>query len=226
MAKISCIISAYNEGPRIGKILQAVHKHPLISEIIVVDDGSKDNTREIIKKFTGVRLVEHRKNMGKSRAVATGIAESKGEIIFLLDADLRNLTAKDISDLIEPVLSEKADISVSLRKNAPWLYRKIGLDFISGERVFPKKLVQSHLEEIKKLSSYGLEVYLNRLIIKNKYKIKIVFWNNVISPWKHQKGNLFKGLMGEVFMSLNILKTISIFEVVYQIIKISSLKIK
>ena len=225
MEHISCIIPAYNEASRIGSILQAVYDHPLIGEIIVIDDGSKDHTCKIVEQFGGVKLVRHEKNKGKSQAILTGVAEAKGETIFLLDADLLHLKPENIADLIKPILSGEADIAISLRKNAPWHFRKIGLDYISGERVFGKSLIAGHVEEIAKLPSYGFEAYLNKLIIRNSLRIKIVDWNNVISPWKHQKGKFFAGLKGEVVMSLNILKTISIFEVFYQIIKMRSLRV-
>jgi len=226
MPKISCIIPAYNEGPRIGTILGVVYDHPLIDEIIVVDDGSKDNTKDIVKKFEGVQLIVHEKNKGKSQTVADGLVRSKGDIIFLLDADLIGLTAKDVSDLIEPVFSGKADISISLRKNSPWLFRKIGLDFIAGERVFLKKLVHNRLDEIRRLPNFGLEVYMNKLIIKNKYRIKIVFWRNVISPWPYKKRSLLLGLKSFLFMIVDILSTISVFEMARQLIRMSSLRVK
>ncbi len=226
MNKVSCIIPAYNEGSRIGAVLQAVCGHPLIDEIIIVDDASKDNTKDIVGKFGNIRLIIHEKNQGKSQAVADGIALSKGEIIFLLDADLIGLTLKDVTGLIEPVLFHKADISISLRKNSPWISRKIGLDFISGERVFLKTLIQSNIDEIRKLPRFGLEVYLNKLIIKNKYRIKIVFWKNVISPWPYKKTGLLSGFKSFTFMIVDILKTVSVFEIIRQFIMMSFLKIK
>ncbi|MDP3004025.1 MAG: glycosyltransferase family 2 protein [Candidatus Azambacteria bacterium] len=226
MSKISCIIPAYNEEPRIGAVLRAVYEHPLIDEIIVVDDGSKDRTEDVVKKFKGVQLIVHEKNKGKSQTVVDGIVRSKGDLIFLLDADLIGLTPKDISDLIEPVLSHKADISISLRKSSSWISRKIGFDFISGERVFSRGLVQDHLNEIQKLPHFGLEVYLNKLIIKNKYRIKVVFWKDVISLWPRKKSGPLLGLKGFFLMSLDILRTISIFEVVRQFVKMSFLKVK
>ena len=226
MIKVSCIIPAYNEELRIGTVLRAVYEHPLIDEIIVVDDGSQDRIEDVVKKFEGVQLIIHEKNKGKSQTVVDGIVQSKGDIIFLLDADLIGLTPKDISDLIEPVLSRQADISISLRKNSPWISRKIGLDFISGERVFSRRLVQDHLNEMQKLARFGLEVYLNKLIIKNKYRIKVVFWKDVISLWKYKKSGLFSGLKGDFFMVLDVLRTISVFEVIYQFVKMSFLKVK
>jgi len=225
MNEITCIISAYNEEKRISSILEAVYEHALIKEIIVVDDGSKDQTCKVVEKFGKVRLIRHEINKGKSQAVLTGVAAAEREIIFLLDADLLNLKPKNITDLIEPVTSKEADIAISLRKNAPWPFRKIGLDYLSGERVFRKSLIVNDIEKIAQLPSYGLEVYLNKLIIKNRLKIKIVFWENVLSPWKHQKGNVWAGLKGEIKMSWQILKTISIFEIIYQIIMMLKLKI-
>lgn len=226
MPKVSCIIPAYNEGPRIANVLQVVFKHPLIDEVIVVDDCSKDNTAEVVKRFKRVRLIIHGENKGKSQTVVTGINQSMGDFIFLLDADLIGLSPPDISALIEPVISGKADISISLRKNAPWIYKQIKIDFISGERVFPKIFIQDHLNEIQKLARFGLESFLNKLIIKNRYRVKIVYWENVVSLWKYKKGGLLLGLKSDFFMILDILKTISIFGVVYQIIKLSFLKVK
>lgn len=226
MLKVSCVIPAYNEEPRIENILRAACGHPLISEIIVVDDGSQDNTKEVVKKFHEVRLVINEKNMGKSYTVARGIEEAKEDIILLLDADLIGLTQKNITDLIEPVISGRADMSISLRQNAIWLYRKIGLDLVSGERVFYKKIVERDLEKIKNLFGYGLETcYFNKLIIKNRYRIKVVFWDNVSFVWKQQK-DFWAGWKSDIIMNLKILRELYFFGWPYQIIRMLLLRVK
>src|ERR1035437_7140974 len=163
MKKISCIIPTYNEEPRIGKVLGIVVGHPLIDEVIVVDDGSKDNTQKIVSDFKNVKLIVHKKNQGKSIAVCAGIKESSGEFIFLLDADLIGLTTSDITRLIEPVLDNLADVSISLRINSPWVWRFIGIDYISGERVLPRKFLINQLDKISSLPKFGLESFMNRI---------------------------------------------------------------
>jgi glycosyltransferase involved in cell wall biosynthesis len=226
MSKVSCIIPAYNEGKRIGAVLQAVCGHSLIDEVLVVDDCSNDETKDIVKQFKEIQIIQHFKNEGKSQSVLDGILKSRGDLIFLLDADLIGLTAKNITDMIEPVVSRTADITVSLRKSSPWFYRLIRLDFISGERVFSRKLIERRLEAIKSLSHFGLETYLNKCIIESKYRIKVVTWNNVISPWPHKKRGFFLGVKSFIFMIRDILKTTSIFGVGYQIMRMTLLKIK
>lgn len=226
MDKISCIISAFNEHDRIATVLQAVHNHPKLFEVIVVDDGSIDHTDEVVKSFPGIQLIKQEKNQGKSMAVFTGISRATGNIIFLLDADLVGLTKDNITDMVEPVLANRADITISIRKNSPWIDRMIGIDYISGERVFPKKLIQDHLAEIPKLRSYGLEVFLNRLIIQNKYRIKIVPMMNVESPLKYKKSGWVAGVKGDYRMMRDIFKTVSVFEAGWQFVSMSRLKIK
>ncbi len=226
MPKVSCIIPAYNEEKRIENVLESVYQHPLIDELVVIDDASKDNTSEVVKKYKDITFIKNEKNLGKSKTIVVGVKASKNDILFFLDADLIGITKENISDLIEPVIDKKADISISLRKNAPIWYRKIGLDFISGERVFYKKMISDKLSEIENLPSYGLETFMNNIIIKNNLKIKIVEWNNVLSPWKSWKVGKLRGFIEEIKMTIQILKISSPFKVIYQIIKMHSLKVK
>ena len=114
MITVSCIIPAYNEAERIEKVLDAVRLHPLVREIIVVDDASSDNTAQRARQ-KGVRVVRLDGNHGKSYAVAAGIAAASGSHLLMLDADLIGLTYEDITRLILPVMQNETDVSLSLR---------------------------------------------------------------------------------------------------------------
>ncbi|MFZ2072575.1 MAG: glycosyltransferase family 2 protein [Minisyncoccia bacterium] len=226
MKTISCIIPTYNEENRIEGVLKAVIRHPLINEIIVVDDGSADNTQNVVKKYQDVSLIIHPKNRGKSAAVSTGIKKSTGDFILLLDADLIGLTQANITSSVEPVLQGIADVTISLRKNTPGFWKKIGLDYISGERVLPRKILSDSLEKIESLPGFGLESFMNKKIISNKFRIKVVTWNNVISPYKATKYGMWTGIKGEIKMWTDIAKTIGFWGPFYQIIKMLRLKVK
>ena len=218
MKTLSCIIPAHNEAARIGAVLSVVTAHPLIDEVIVVDDGSIDGTAAVARNFPEVRLIRTASNKGKSSAVCDGIRVSTGSFLMLLDADLLGLTARDLARLIEPVTSGRADFSISLRRNALMPWRLIGLDYVSGERVLPVCIVAEHLDAIKKLPGFGLEVYLNDLILKSRSRIKVVDWNAVDSPYKVRKYGIWKGLLGEVRMLMNIAETVSLARSGFQIV--------
>lgn len=224
MIRLSCIIPTYNEATRIGNVLDIVSKHSLIDEILVIDDGSKDTTINIVKTYPRIKLIIHPQNKGKSATIYTGIKESQGEFLLFLDADLIGLTAQNITDIIEPVIQNQADISISLRRNTLW--RLIGLDYISGERVVRKKYLYPIIEHISLLPPFGLEVFLNRWIIENAYTIKIVLWKNVDSPFKYKKHGWWLGIVAEISMRLDIYKVITLKEKLYQIYKMLRLKVK
>ena len=226
MIKVSCIIPAHNEESRIGDVLQVVYKHPLVDEIIVVDDASIDNTRSIVKKFPDVRLISNKENKGKSYSVATGIMESSGGYILMLDADLRNLRPEDIASLVSPVIEGRADVSMSIRKNAPVWMKLIKVDLMTGERVFPKSMVFPRIQEMMVLHSYALEVFLNRIVIKNKYTINPVFLKNVYDELKTTKKGFFAGIKLFITMWRDILKTVSFWEWLYQNFALAKLVIK
>ena len=224
--KVSCIIPAYNEGERITNVLSVITKNNLINEIIVVDDYSKDETVKKIEAFPNVILLKHEINRGKSSAIHTGISRAQGELLLFVDADLLNLTNENINDLINPILSGRADVSISLRGNTPFLWKLIGLDYLSGERVIPKKILTEYMEKMKTLPGYGLEVFLNKIIIKNNCRIKIVYWDKVHSPYKKGGIGILKDIKGNIHMAIQVLKNISIFEALRQIFKMKKLMVK
>lgn len=214
--KVSCVICAYNESARISDVLDAVVGHPLVSEIIVVDDGSTDGTADVVRRFPSIRLLIQNPNQGKSRAFARGVGATSGELIMILDADLRNLTKENVTALIEPILSGSADTSMSLRGNSLLVCRFIGLDYLSGERVMPKEMISKHADTIAALTPYGIESFLNERIIEEKLRVAIVRFDNVINMTKRAKIGWWKGVYAQWKMVLDILRVISLFEVVRQ----------
>ena len=216
MPDISCVICAYMEAPRIGDVLTAVAGHPLLKEIIVVEDGSTDATAAVVSRFPSITLLRLGRNQGKSRALAAGLRAASGELILYLDADLKNLTPDDIWALGEPILSGEAHTSISIRKNSLPIYRAIGLDFLSGERLVPRSLLAAHLEEIEKLPPFGIESFMNRRIIGEKLRIKIVRFEKVLNTRKSEKIGEWRGTLADWKMALDVLRVISPFEVIRQ----------
>jgi len=106
--KISCIIPAFNEESTIKKVLKVVKKVRTINEIIVVDDGSIDDTFKKAKQ-KGVKVIKHKVNKGKGAAIKTGFKHSHGDIILFLDADLYNITPKKITSILQPLENDEAD---------------------------------------------------------------------------------------------------------------------
>ena len=216
MVRISCVIAAYNEATRIGNVLSVIHDHPGLEEVIVVDDGSHDSTAEVVRRYPDVKLIVQEVNSGKSRAIVRGAVEARGEYMLTLDADLQNLTKEHISLLTAPVQSGTADVTISIRQNSLAIYRAIGLDFCSGERAFPRRLVVDHAEEIKALSRFGVESFLNGLIIKEKMRIRIVSLRGLINTLKMKKIGFVRGLIAETKMLGDVLRVISPIEVIRQ----------
>jgi glycosyltransferase involved in cell wall biosynthesis len=113
--KLSIIMPAFNERPTIGEIVSrvlAVNLDGLDRELIVVDDGSTDGTREILREFQSrrdVRVLLQDRNQGKGAAIARGIGESTGDILIFQDADLEYDPA-EFPIVLRPILAGQADV--------------------------------------------------------------------------------------------------------------------
>ncbi len=110
--KISIIIPVYNEAATIREILERVRSSPIEKEIVVVDDGSTDGTRDVLaqeEQQDGTRVILHPQNQGKGMAIRTGLQHATGDYVLIQDADLEYDPA-DYELLIRPVLRGKATV--------------------------------------------------------------------------------------------------------------------
>ena len=214
--RISCIICAYNEGERIRHVLDAIVGNPIFGEIIVVDDGCTDNTGTQVRAHPNISLVSYMPNRGKSYALARGLLMARCEYIMLLDADLLGLDSRHIEALAGPVLRESADVSISLRGNSLPLYRMIGLDFVSGERVLPRRLLLASAEAIMRLPKWAGEVFVNQLIIEQSLRLAVVDWPDVSHIPKRLKVGQWQGTVEDLRMIGDALRFLTPVGVVQQ----------
>ncbi|HEX4137092.1 MAG TPA: glycosyltransferase family 2 protein [Bryobacteraceae bacterium] len=111
-ACLSVIIPAYNEEATLARVVGEVLKLSQVLEIIVVDDGSTDGTRQVceeLNRIPRVRTVILPRNQGKCEALKAGFAISTGEIVIIQDADLE-YDPREIPDVIQPILEGQADV--------------------------------------------------------------------------------------------------------------------
>ena len=109
--KVTIVIPVFNERDTILTVLDAVKATPVPKEIVVVDDGSTDGTRDVLGSLqdSDVKVVLHEKNMGKGAALQTGFSHASGDIVMIQDADLE-YDPEEYPVLLKPILDGKADV--------------------------------------------------------------------------------------------------------------------
>jgi glycosyltransferase involved in cell wall biosynthesis len=199
MPTISAIIPAYNEAKTVKQVVEKVLSHPKVTEVICINDGSKDNTAEILHslgdKITFINLEE---NMGKGYAMSEGIKISKGELLLFLDSDFLNLTHEHIDQLIDPVIEGKYRVTMGyLPALKDSKYKENWSSDLTGQRVYYKKDLLPHLDKISK-TRFGVEIYLNEQFPREE--VKKFPLKNLRSLYKHEKfstKDVFKEYMKE-----------------------------
>jgi len=130
---VSVIVPVYNEVAHVDELLQAIHGSPVRKEIIVVDDGSTDGTREKLQALPpmdDVTVVFHERNCGKGAAIRTALAYARGEYVLIQDSDLE-YDPQDYSALLRPLDEGKANVVYGVRPDRP----ERGLRFFLGAKL-------------------------------------------------------------------------------------------
>ena len=189
--KLTVIIPVYNEVESIQEIVKRVKDTDLAWEIILVDDGSKDGTRDLLKEMDGkgnVRVILHEKNQGKGAAVRTGFDAARGDVLLIQDADLE-YDPRDYPILLKPLDEGIADVVYGSRfLGGPrrvvmfWhmvanymltfmtniLYNTILSDMETGYKVFRRKVIEGMPLHAKR---FDFEPEFTAKVLKRKYRI-------------------------------------------------------
>jgi glycosyltransferase involved in cell wall biosynthesis len=189
--KLSVIMPIYNELNTLEEIIKRVQNTGLAAEIVLIDDGSTDGTRELVKKYEGKRgftVILHEKNQGKGAAVRSGFSAANGDMLLIQDADLE-YDPREYPNLLKPIEDGLADVvygsrflGASRRVAMFWhmianrlltlftnvLYDTILSDMETGYKVFRKEVVQDMPLHAKR---FEFEPEFTAKILKRNYRI-------------------------------------------------------
>lgn len=200
-----CIIPAFNEEKTIKDVLEVVKNVEIIDEIVVVSDGSDDNTAKVARDM-GVFTIEYEENRGKGAALKAGIESTNADVLLFLDADLIGLREEHVESLLEPVLNDEADMSIGIFSNgrlATDLAQKVA-PHLSGQRAMRRQVV-NNINNID-ITRYGVEVALTKLVEKQNYRVKTVELKDLTHMMKEEKLGLKKGIAARMKMYWEIVK--------------------
>ena len=138
--KLSVIVPVYNEKSTILEIIKKIKAVKINKEIIIVDDFSRDGTREILKKIKdkSIKVLFHERNYGKGHAIRTGIKEVTGDMVIIQDADLE-YNPQDYLRLVKPILDGRVKVVYGSRNLGKKKHKRSALSFYLGG-VFLSKL--------------------------------------------------------------------------------------
>ncbi|MBC7222978.1 MAG: glycosyltransferase family 2 protein, partial [Anaerolineae bacterium] len=188
---VTAVIPAHNEAPRIGTVLGVLQQVPLVRHIIVVDDGSTDDTAQVVQRWAArdprIRLLRFPENRGKGAAMVEGARRSPSDIVLFLDADLVGLRPQHVEDLIWPVLRGEADMTVGRfrggRLHTDWSHALT--PFLSGQRCL-RWSVFARTPELEE-AGWGAETAFHLHAAREGLRLERVILHGVTQVTKEEK---------------------------------------
>ena len=194
MDDFTIIICTFNEEKTICDVVKACRLYNERSEIIVVDDGSQDNTQLILRnlnetiRFNYIKLAENR---GKSYAMTVGIENAGNNILLFFDADSIGIRKEHFQNILLPVIENKADMVLG-HTAATFINVKLTpFKAFTGERALLKKDILPILDEIRN-TRFGIETYINLYFQTHGRRISYVYLEGLKTLNKYKKTTLIK----------------------------------
>lgn len=204
--KTAVVIPAYNEAERIGAVIGAALACPDADDVVVVDDGSEDDTSEAAKEY-GVRVIALPKNIGKGGAMATAIVETDADVLVFIDADLQGLRPKHITALIKPLKEDETLMITAGRFKGGRLSTNLSqmvAPSINSQRAIRRSLLE-RVPDFRD-SRFGVETVINDYVKKNKISMMEIPLEGVAQYLKEEKQGLVKGVGDRAKMYGDIIK--------------------
>ncbi|GAB6098610.1 hypothetical protein JCM16358_04890 [Halanaerocella petrolearia] len=196
---IALVIPAYNEEERIKNVIEVAQASDIFSEIVVVSDGSTDNTVQVALECC-VQTIALPVNQGKGAAMYNGVENTDSEVIVFFDADLINLKVKHIERLVKPIIEDYIDMSCGVfqsGRDSTDMHHKI-TPWLTGQRAVKREVIESCTDLTE--SKYGAELSLTKQAVQNKLRVKKVTLNGLTHKTKEEKIGLVKGFFARLKM--------------------------
>lgn len=205
---ITVIIPAYNEAPRISRVLSVVSHSSFLDRVIVVDDGSRDGTSEVANNFP-VEVVQLPQNRGKGWALVEGIRRAEDSDLYLfIDADLIHFREEHLLALIKPIVYQASvDMTVGVFRGG----RSLGdlgqklFPVLNGQRAVRGKWVRN-LPDFS-WTRFGVELFLTRLAQKIESQVELVPLWGISHFHKEEKYGPFLGFYYRMKMYFEVART-------------------
>lgn len=191
--RVTAVLPAYNEESRIRPVLDAIVLSGAADEIIVVSDGSADNTLAVAQSVCGVTAVQLPRNRGKAFALREGARIASGDVLIFLDADLIGLQPGQVTSLIEPVVNGRAAMALGIFGGGRFwtdLAQRIAPN-ISGQRSLGRELFLS-IPDLENCG-FGVEVAITGYVRACGGRVERVSFAGVTHPTKEEKLGLMRG---------------------------------
>jgi glycosyltransferase involved in cell wall biosynthesis len=191
--KVSAIIAAYNEQDTIAQVIRAIEGHPLVDEIILVDDGSADATSARARE-TSANVITLEMNQGKAGAMSAGVRAARNDTILFLDADILGLTHEIITLTAMPVLTGKCGMFVAIRaRRSYWMNRLLYfIPVLGGERALTREIWRNVPRMYRK--GFQIEIALNYYTKKSGHKMGFGVMPGLSQVIKEKKRGFWLGL--------------------------------
>lgn len=200
---ITAIIPAYNEAKNLLRVLEPLKEAPAIREIIVVSDGSTDETAALAAG-AGARVIALPRNLGKTQAVKRGVAEAEHPVILLCDADLVGLQTEHFTDMIR-TFCEGFDMVIMDKGSQPWVFRILlqSVPAVSGTRMFEKE--EFARVRFREADRFQFENRINAHFLANGLTIAVSPAPQVHDTRKYRKYPFLKGLFLDIKGGLEVM---------------------
>jgi glycosyltransferase involved in cell wall biosynthesis len=196
---VSAIIPAHDEAQTIAGVIAPMIGHPLIDEVIVVDDGSTDDTVARARE-TGATVISLPENGGKAAAMSRGVRAARNEIILFADADLIGLTAEMVTRIVTQVTSGDYGMFVAIRgRRTYWTNRLLHFTpILGGERVLTRSLWYQVPGTYKK--NFQIEIALNYFAKRLGRRMGFTVVHGLRQVIKEKKRGVWLGLWQRLLM--------------------------